>query len=52
MLFVLITALITALCILGLMNTVKDKNILGIVVSLTSVGVFGWFTVMTFFDLL
>lgn len=52
MLFVLITGLITLFSVFGLINTVKDRNILGVVVSIASVGVFGWFTVMTFFDLI
>lgn len=52
MLFILITALITLLCVFALINTVKDRNILGVVISLASIGVFGWFTIMSFLKMI
>ncbi|MDQ0340330.1 putative RDD family membrane protein YckC [Caldalkalibacillus uzonensis] len=46
MLFIVITSLITILCLFGLIHTVKDKNPVGVPLSLVSVLVFGWFSIM------
>lgn len=52
MFFIFITALITLLCVYALINTVKDRNVLGAVISLASIGVFGWFTIMSFLKMM
>ncbi|EGL81679.1 hypothetical protein CathTA2_2865 [Caldalkalibacillus thermarum TA2.A1] len=50
MLFIVITSLITILCLLGLIHTARDKNLLGVAFSFVSMLVFGWFSVMTFLE--
>lgn len=48
---VIITGLVALLSIFAVIHTLKDKNILGLALSLGSLGVFGFFTVATvFFD--
>ncbi|WAA11454.1 DUF2759 domain-containing protein [Fervidibacillus halotolerans] len=44
---VIITALITLLAIYAAFSTLKNKNYLGLIFSLATVGVFGFFTIMT-----
>ncbi|AKP47792.1 MULTISPECIES: DUF2759 domain-containing protein [Bacillus] len=44
---VIIFSLITLLALFGTVSALKNKNILGIVFGLATLGVFGWFTVMT-----
>ncbi len=49
---VIIFALITLLCLLGLFRSLKQKSVLAFVFAGASVLVFGWFTVMTFIAIL
>lgn len=44
---VVITAIITILAGWGLLRTFRDKNLVGIAFAALTLGVFGWFTVMT-----
>ncbi|WAA10424.1 DUF2759 domain-containing protein [Fervidibacillus albus] len=44
---VIITALVTLLAIYALFSTLKNKNYLGFALSVVTVAVFGFFTVMT-----
>jgi uncharacterized membrane protein len=44
---VIIFALITLLSVISTVSALKNKNMLGIVFGLATLGVFGWFTVMT-----
>lgn len=50
MLFIVVTSLITILCLLGLIRTARDRNALGVVISLIATLVFGWFSIMTFLE--
>ncbi|WP_082220256.1 DUF2759 domain-containing protein [Domibacillus robiginosus] len=43
----IIFALITILAVFSTISAVKNKNLLGIVFSLGTAGVIGWFTIMT-----
>ncbi|KIL48521.1 hypothetical protein KP77_23080 [Jeotgalibacillus alimentarius] len=43
----IILALVTILSVIGTITSFKEKNIMGIFFALASLGVFGWFTVMT-----
>ncbi|MCA1063380.1 DUF2759 domain-containing protein [Rossellomorea sp. AcN35-11] len=45
--FVIITALVTLLALFSVVSTFKNKNAMGILFSLATLGVFGWFTIMT-----
>ncbi len=45
--FVIITALVSLLAVFGTISSLKNKNALGIVFALATLGVFGWFTIMT-----
>ncbi|MFI8576662.1 DUF2759 domain-containing protein [Rossellomorea aquimaris] len=45
--FVIITALVTLLALFAVVSTFKNKNAMGILFSLATLGVFGWFTIMT-----
>ncbi|KMJ60104.1 membrane protein [Bacillus sp. LL01] len=44
---VIIFGLVTILCVLGLVRSLKEKNFLGVLFAFGTVAVFGWFTVMT-----
>ncbi|MCU9613868.1 DUF2759 domain-containing protein [Caldibacillus lycopersici] len=44
---VIITGLITILALFAIVSCLKNKNFLGLVLSIATVGVFGFFTVMT-----
>ncbi|GIN85488.1 hypothetical protein J6TS2_18740 [Heyndrickxia sporothermodurans] len=44
---VIIFALVTLLALFGLISAFKNKNPMGIIFALITLGVFGWFTVMT-----
>ncbi|KMY54753.1 MULTISPECIES: DUF2759 domain-containing protein [Bacillaceae] len=44
---VIIFALIALLALFSTVNALKNKNILGIIFGLGTLGVFGWFTIMT-----
>lgn len=50
MLFIYVTALISILCLLGLLKTLKAKNMFGAGFSFVSLVVFGWFTIMSFIE--
>lgn len=50
MLFIVVTSLITILCLLGVIRTAKDRNPLGVAISLIATLVFGWFSIMTFVE--
>ncbi|TFD92283.1 DUF2759 domain-containing protein [Jeotgalibacillus sp. R-1-5s-1] len=43
----IILAIVTILSVIATITTFKEKNVLGIFFSLATLGVFGWFTVMT-----
>ncbi|WP_456274053.1 DUF2759 domain-containing protein [Bacillus sp. AK031] len=45
--FVIITALVTLLALFASISALKNKNGLGIIFGLGTLGVFGWFTIMT-----
>ncbi|WP_232713416.1 DUF2759 domain-containing protein [Bacillus xiapuensis] len=45
---VIIFGLVAILAVFSTLSALKNKNILGILFGLGTVGVFGWFTVMTF----
>jgi len=45
--FIVITALVTILSGFSTLSALKNKNFLGIVFGAGTLGVFGWFTVMT-----
>ncbi|TYS14311.1 DUF2759 domain-containing protein [Rossellomorea vietnamensis] len=45
--FVIITALVTLLALFGSISALKNKNALGILFGVGTLGVFGWFTIMT-----
>jgi uncharacterized membrane protein len=45
--FVIITGLTTLLALFATVSAFKNKNGLGIVFALATLGVFGWFTIMT-----
>ncbi|MGE8204506.1 DUF2759 domain-containing protein [Heyndrickxia sp. NPDC080065] len=44
---VIIFALVTLLALIGTITAFKNKNPMGIIFGLITLGVFGWFTVMT-----
>jgi uncharacterized membrane protein len=44
---VIIFGLVTIMALFSSIRTLKAKNLLGIVFSVGSLGVFGWFTIMT-----
>ncbi|WP_246945931.1 DUF2759 domain-containing protein [Bacillus pinisoli] len=44
---IIIFALVTLLSVVGLVRSLREKNILGIVFAAGTLVVFGWFTVMT-----
>ena len=46
-LLVIIFALITILSAVAAFNSIKEKNILALVLGLASAGIIGWFTIMT-----
>ncbi|KIL45985.1 MULTISPECIES: DUF2759 domain-containing protein [Jeotgalibacillus] len=43
----IILALVTILAVIGTLSSFKGKNIMGIAFGLATLGVFGWFTIMT-----
>ncbi|MEI5905861.1 DUF2759 domain-containing protein [Bacillus spongiae] len=43
----IITALVTILALFASISAIKNKNLLGIVFGLGTLGVFGWFTIAT-----
>ncbi|PPA71406.1 DUF2759 domain-containing protein [Jeotgalibacillus proteolyticus] len=43
----IILALVTILAIIGTISSLKGKNLMGILFGLATLGVFGWFTIMT-----
>ncbi|MBD8071346.1 DUF2759 domain-containing protein [Bacillus sp. PS06] len=45
---VIIFALVAILGVFGLIGSLRDKNILGLMFSFGAIVVFGWFSVMTF----
>jgi len=45
--FIVITALVTILSGFATLSALKNKNLLGIILGASSLGVFGWFTIMT-----
>ncbi|AST92538.1 DUF2759 domain-containing protein [Sutcliffiella cohnii] len=47
MLLVVFFALVTVLSVFSTIHTFREMNLLGIGFSLATLGVFGWFTVMT-----
>ncbi|MBS2969680.1 DUF2759 domain-containing protein [Metabacillus sp. KIGAM252] len=44
---VIIFSLISLLAVFGVYRAFKEKNMLGIMFCVATVGVFGWFTIMT-----
>ncbi|BDG46526.1 MULTISPECIES: DUF2759 domain-containing protein [Parageobacillus] len=44
---VIIFGLITLLALYGIVRSLREKNILGILFAIGAFAVFGWFTVMT-----
>ncbi|MED1205138.1 DUF2759 domain-containing protein [Heyndrickxia acidicola] len=44
---VIIFALVTLLAIFGTVSSIRKKNLLGAAFGLITLGIFGWFTVMT-----
>jgi hypothetical protein len=44
---VIIFGLVTLLAVYAVLKTIQSKNILGVVLALSTLAVFGWFTVMT-----
>jgi uncharacterized membrane protein len=44
---VIIFALVSLLAVFATISALKNKNVLGILFGLATVGVFGWFTIMT-----
>ncbi|GLH64960.1 MULTISPECIES: DUF2759 domain-containing protein [Bacillaceae] len=44
---VIIFALVALLALYGVVRSLRDKNILGVLFGLGAVAVFGWFTIMT-----
>ncbi|MFX3623831.1 MAG: DUF2759 domain-containing protein [Ectobacillus sp.] len=44
---VIIFALVTLLAVYATLKTLKEKNMLGAFLSVATVAIFGWFTVMT-----
>ncbi|MBE4907961.1 DUF2759 domain-containing protein [Bacillus luteolus] len=44
---VIIFALVTIFSVFGALHSIRTKNLLGIMFSLGTVAVFGWFTIMT-----
>ncbi|MGD6815478.1 DUF2759 domain-containing protein [Metabacillus sp. 84] len=44
---VIIFTLISLLAVYGLLRAFKEKNMMGIMFCVATLGVFGWFTVMT-----
>jgi len=46
-LLVIIFALITILSAVAAFNSIKEKNILALVMGLATAGIIGWFTIMT-----
>ncbi|GLY09953.1 DUF2759 domain-containing protein [Bacillus badius] len=44
---VIIFALVALLALFSTVSALKNKNLLGIIFGLGTLGVFGWFTVMT-----
>jgi hypothetical protein len=44
---IIIFALVTLLSVVGLVRSLREKNILGIAFAAGTLVVFGWFTVMT-----
>ncbi|NNV05387.1 DUF2759 domain-containing protein [Geobacillus sp. C56-T2] len=44
---VIIFALVTLLALYGVFRTLREKNVLGFLLGLATVSVFGWFTIMT-----
>lgn len=44
---IIIFALVTLLSVVGLVRSLREKNILGLVFAAGTLVVFGWFTVMT-----
>jgi hypothetical protein len=47
MLLVVIFGLVALLAVLGVLRAVRQRNILGFLLAAATLGVFGWFTVMT-----
>ncbi|MCY8546052.1 DUF2759 domain-containing protein [Bacillus vallismortis] len=47
MLLVVIFGLVTLFALWGVLRSVKNKNILGFLLAVATLFVFGWFTVMT-----
>ncbi|MEC3659837.1 DUF2759 domain-containing protein [Bacillus velezensis] len=47
MLLVVIFGLVALLAVLGVLRAVRQRNILGFLLAAVTLGVFGWFTVMT-----
>ena len=47
MIFGIITLLITILCVLGLIKSLKNKNFLAVGYAAIAAAVFGWFSIMT-----
>ncbi|MGM7635555.1 DUF2759 domain-containing protein [Bacillus sp. Hm123] len=45
---VIIFGLVAILAVFSSWGALKNKNLLGIIFGLGTVGVFGWFTIMTF----
>jgi len=44
---VIIFSLVTLLAVYGIIRSLREKNILGMLFGLGTAAVFGWFTVMT-----
>ncbi|WP_335872815.1 DUF2759 domain-containing protein [Bacillus sp. 2205SS5-2] len=47
--FAIITALVTVLALFSSISALKNKNLLGIVFGIGTLGVFGWFTIATLY---
>ncbi|MBD3108132.1 DUF2759 domain-containing protein [Bacillus sp. AGMB 02131] len=47
--FIVITAVVTILSGFSTLSALKNKNVLGIVFGAGTLGVFGWFTIMTIY---
>ncbi|RSK27836.1 DUF2759 domain-containing protein [Bacillus sp. HMF5848] len=47
---VIIFFLVTVLGVFSLLKTLKAKNMIGILFSLATIAIFGWFSIMTFIN--
>jgi choline-glycine betaine transporter len=52
LIFYFTTLLITIFCLWGLIRTLKEKNLFGAGFSFISFALFGWFTTMSFYEVI